>query len=159
MWHRIIIFVVMVAVTHGSSALTREEWYPRFESWLVEHGKAYNVPGDKEQRFQIYYENAIYVENHNSQNHPYKLKLNRFADLSLVEYIRSYKSIDAIGLWSKRETESLIESNRYSPTPTDVLPEAIDWREKGIVAPVRDKGTCGEYIYMLFFIVLKQNVS
>ncbi|KAM0006738.1 putative peptidase C1A, papain, patatin-like phospholipase domain-containing protein [Helianthus debilis subsp. tardiflorus] len=143
MWHRIIIFVVMTAVTHGSSSLTREEWYPRFESWLVGHGKAYNIPGDKEQRFQIYYENAIYVENHNSQNHPYKLKLNRFADLSLVEYIRSYKSIDAIGQWRKRETESLIESNRYSPTHTDVLPEAIDWREKGVVAPVRDNGTCG----------------
>ncbi|MFS7952463.1 putative chymopapain protein [Helianthus anomalus] len=79
------------AVTHESSSLTREVWYPRFELWLDEHGKMYNVPGEKELSFQIYYGNAIYIENHNSQNHPYKLKLNRFADLSLDEYTGSYK--------------------------------------------------------------------
>ncbi|KAF5809034.1 putative cathepsin L [Helianthus annuus] len=80
----------------------------------------YNVPGEKELRFQIYYGNAIYVENHNSQNHPYKLKLNRFANLSLDEYRGSYKSTEMIDQRRKGKAESF-KSDRYSPTPADVL--------------------------------------
>ncbi|MFS7952461.1 putative actinidain [Helianthus anomalus] len=143
----LIILVVLdagsFAVTHESSSLTREVWYPRFELWLDEHGKMYNVPGAKEFRFQIYNGNAIYVENHNSQNHPYKIKLNRFSDLSLDEYTGSYKSTEMIDHRRNGKTESF-KSDRYSPTPADVLPESVDWRERGVVALVKDQGTCGE---------------
>ncbi|MFS7952464.1 putative peptidase C1A, papain, patatin-like phospholipase domain-containing protein [Helianthus anomalus] len=41
----------------------------------------------------------------------------------------------------KGKTESF-KSDRYSPTPADVLPESADWRERGDVALVKDQGTC-----------------
>ncbi|KAF5809033.1 putative ananain protein [Helianthus annuus] len=134
--------------TQESSSLTREVWYPRFELWLVEHGKMYNVPGEKELRFQTYHGNAIYVENHNSQNHPYKLKLNRFADLSHDEYTGSYKSTEMIDQRRKGKTESF-KSDRYSPTPADVLPESVGWGERSAVARVKDQGTCSEKAFWI----------
>ncbi|KAJ0795435.1 putative zingipain [Helianthus annuus] len=44
----------------------------------------------------------------------------------------------------KGKTESF-KSDRYSPTPADVLPESVGWGERGAVARVKDQGTCADH--------------
>ncbi|KAK6131931.1 hypothetical protein DH2020_034339 [Rehmannia glutinosa] len=57
-----------------------------YESWLVKHGKAYNAIGEKERRFEIFKDNLRFIDEHNSVDRPYKVGLNRFADLTNEEY-------------------------------------------------------------------------
>ncbi|KAL0352053.1 UNVERIFIED_CONTAM: putative cysteine protease RD21B [Sesamum calycinum] len=111
-----------------------------YESWMVKHGKSYNALGEKEKRFEIFKDNLRYIEEQNAMpNRTYKLGLNRFADLSNEEYRRTYMGTrtDAKRRFSK------VKSDRYEPKVGDSLPDSIDWREKGAVAPIKDQGGCG----------------
>ncbi|KAL5559083.1 hypothetical protein UlMin_035294 [Ulmus minor] len=118
-----------------SSWRTDEEVMAMYEEWIVKHGKNYNALGEKEKRFEIFKDNLRYIDDHNSQNLPYKLGLNRFADLTNEEYRSKYLGTKASG---KKKI-----SNRYAPRVGESLPDSVDWRKEGAVAPVKDQGGCG----------------
>ncbi|RWR82997.1 low-temperature-induced cysteine proteinase [Cinnamomum micranthum f. kanehirae] len=126
---------------HGEKVCGRsdEEVKGLYEAWLVEHGKAYNALGEKEKRFEIFKDNLRFIDEHNAEDHTYKLGLNRFADLSNEEYRALYLGTRTD---SKRRF-SRPKSDRYRYREGEELPDSVDWREKGAVAPVKDQGSCG----------------
>lgn len=109
----------------------------------MKHGKASNALGEeKERRFEIFKDNLRFVDEHNKgTNQTYKLGLNKFADLSNEEYRAMY-----MGTRMRRTggmLSSTKKSDRYAYRHGDELPDSVDWREKGAVAPVKDQGQCG----------------
>ncbi|CAN0878913.1 Cysteine proteinase RD21A [Linum grandiflorum] len=124
-----------------------------YENWSLTHRKSsYNnaagflrgAAEEKEKRFQIFKENSRFVDEHNSVERSYKVGLNRFADLTNEEYRSMY-----LGARFERKEKkvngslSSSESSEYLFKKGDDLPETVDWREKGAVAPVKDQGQCG----------------
>ncbi|XP_010244238.1 PREDICTED: cysteine proteinase RD21A-like [Nelumbo nucifera] len=126
---------------HGltSGGRTNEQVKALYETWLVRHGKAYNALGEKEKRFEIFKDNLKFIDEHNSQNHTYRLGLNRFADLTNAEYRALYLGKKP----NPNKRDSRAKSNRYAFQADDDLPSSVDWREKGAVVPVKDQGSCG----------------
>eukprot|EP00262_Sarcandra_glabra_P019659 TRINITY_DN7490_c2_g1_i1.p1 TRINITY_DN7490_c2_g1~~TRINITY_DN7490_c2_g1_i1.p1 ORF type:complete len:470 (+),score=31.88 TRINITY_DN7490_c2_g1_i1:65-1474(+) len=133
--------IISYGEKHGEKMNGRSEKEVRglYEEWLYKHGKAYNGLGEKDKRFEIFKENLRFIDEHNAENHMYKLGLNRFADLSNEEYKSMYlgTKVDA-----KRRV-SRPKSDRYAYREGEKLPESVDWREKGSVAPVKNQGSCG----------------
>ncbi|RZC54943.1 hypothetical protein C5167_013782 [Papaver somniferum] len=133
-------FSIIDTTSAASSTRTEKEMNDLYESWLIKHGKVYNALGEKERRFGIFKDNLKFIDEHNSQiGLSYKVGLNKFADLTNDEYRKMYlgTKID-----SKRSLYSP-KSDRYSVRDGDDLPDSIDWRAKGAVAPVKDQGSCG----------------
>uniref|UniRef100_A0A165ZBU3 Cysteine protease n=1 Tax=Daucus carota subsp. sativus TaxID=79200 RepID=A0A165ZBU3_DAUCS len=111
-----------------------------YESWLVKHGKSYNALGEKEQRFQIFKDNFLYIDEQNAvKDRSFKLGLNRFADLTNEEYRSKYTGIRTKD--SRKKVSG--KSQRYASLAGESLPESVDWREHGAVASVKDQGQCG----------------
>ncbi|XP_068655965.1 cysteine proteinase mucunain-like [Aristolochia californica] len=110
-----------------------------YESWVVHHGKAYNALGEKDRRFEIFKDNLRFIDEQNAGNHTYKLGLNRFADLTNDEYRSTYLGAKP----SPRNGLSRPKSDRYSYKEGEGLPDFVDWRDKGAVAPVKNQGSCG----------------
>ncbi|KAH0943378.1 hypothetical protein HID58_003015 [Brassica napus] len=111
-----------------------------FERWLVENHKNYNGLGEKDKRFQIFIDNLKFVQEHNSvPNQSYELGLTRFADLTNEEFRAMYlrKKME------RRTSRAPVKAERYLHKAGDSLPDEVDWRAKGAVAPVRDQGDCG----------------
>ncbi|CAA6661399.1 unnamed protein product [Spirodela intermedia] len=81
----------------------------------------------EDHRFEIFRDNLRYIDEHNrpENNHSYTLGLTRFADLTNEEY------------------RSLYLGDRYQVAYGEELPDAVDWREKGAVPPIKDQGSCG----------------
>lgn len=119
---------------------TDDEVKGLYESWIVKHGKNYNAIGEKEKRFEIFKDNLKFIDEHNAETRPYKLGLNRFSDLTNEEYRAMF-----VGGRLDRKTRLLKnpKSERYAFKVGEELPESVDWREKGAVAPVKDQGQCG----------------
>ncbi|KAL0743204.1 hypothetical protein Bca4012_084717 [Brassica carinata] len=108
-----------------------------YERWLVENRKNYNALGEKERRFNIFRDNLKLIEAHNSvPDRTYELGLTRFADLTDDEF-------RAIHLRGKMvRTSDPVIGDRYLYKEGDVLPDEVDWREKGALVPVKDQGDC-----------------
>ncbi|CAK9136453.1 unnamed protein product [Ilex paraguariensis] len=127
---------------HGlKTQRTDEEVKAVYESWLVKHGKAYNAIGEMEKRFEIFQDNLKFIDEHNAENRPYKVGLNKFADLTNEEY----RSMFVGGRLGRKPRVSRPKSDRYAYRGGEELPEKIDWREKGAVVSVKDQGQCGKF--------------
>lgn len=127
--------IVSYNLVHESSSRTDDEVMAIYEAWLVKHGKVYNALGEKEKRFQIFKDNLRFIDEHNAQDRPYKVGLNRFADLTNEEYRSTY-------LGTKIRGQKKV-SQRYAPRVGDDLPSFVDWRKEGAVVGVKDQGSCG----------------
>lgn len=127
---------------------TEEELASIYDSWLLKHGKAYsNTIEERERRFKIFKDNLRFIDEHNcvAPNQSYRLGLNKFADLTNEEYRATF-----LGMKSdpkRRVMKARAASTRYTMQAGDRLPEAIDWRARGAVNPVKNQGSCGKYLY------------
>ncbi|GAB2222449.1 hypothetical protein Droror1_Dr00013670 [Drosera rotundifolia] len=135
----------ILSQNHKVNLRTDDEVMTLFESWLVKYKKNYNAIGEKEKRFEIFKDSLRFIDEENSQgDHTYKLGLNKFADLTNEEFRSKYLGVKpGVKRPEKRADEKRI-SGRYASREDDSLPESVDWREKGAVAPIKDQGGCGE---------------
>lgn len=88
-----------------------------YEWWLARHGKVYNGLEEKDKRFQIFKDNIMFIDEHNSENRTYKVGLNQFADLTNKEYRSMFLGT--------RFVKSKIASQRYA-----IWVGGICWLEK-----------------------------
>jgi len=102
-----------------------------FISWMRSTNQIYS--GDEYQlRFGIFQANQRYVSSHNKGKHSWTLALNKFSAMTPAEY-RALLGVRG----------SVSESN-YVPAQSSVkAPDALDWRDKGVVNPIKDQGQCG----------------
>lgn len=61
-----------------SRALLYEE---KWSLWKGEHKVAYENEEEEQKRYSIWLENMKYIDNHNSKNLSYTLRMNQFGDL------------------------------------------------------------------------------
>lgn len=106
----------------------------QFSDFIKQHNKQYS---DDEliTRFSIFKDNVRKIEQHNSENHTWKMTVNKFADLTADEFKNQYVT---------RFARQSINMRRSSFDFFDInVPTEIDWTEKGAVTPVKDQGQCG----------------
>ncbi|KAN0040639.1 hypothetical protein ACTA71_008977 [Dictyostelium dimigraforme] len=115
------------------------------EKQFIEWSKKYNkVYSNKEfsWRFNNFKKNKEYVEKWNQRELETILELNLFADLSREEYINNYLAnfID-ISNYNQKTFKNVkyggIFLNNYN-----ISIESIDWRNLGVVTPIKDQGKC-----------------
>ncbi|XP_012444595.1 thiol protease aleurain [Gossypium raimondii] len=105
-----------------------------FARFAYKHGKRYEDVEEIKLRFQIFKDNMDLIRSANKKGLPYSLSVNQFADLTWDEF-RKHR----IGA-----AQNCSATRKGNHQLTDVvLPESKDWRESGIVSPVKNQGSCG----------------
>uniref|UniRef100_A0A1D1YV59 Oryzain alpha chain n=1 Tax=Anthurium amnicola TaxID=1678845 RepID=A0A1D1YV59_9ARAE len=136
--------LALLAACSAMGERPEEEVRLLYEGWLVRHGKAYNGLGEKDRRYEIFKDNLRYADEHNrpENRHSYVLGLTRFADLTNDEFRATYLGVKP-GHGRPPRLNRAPPSDRYRVAAGEDLPENVDWREKGAVAPIKDQGSCG----------------
>ncbi|KAG1342625.1 Cysteine proteinase 2 [Cocos nucifera] len=106
-----------------------------FARFARRYGKRYESTEEMMRRFGIFVENLELIRYTNRKGLPYTLGINRFADWSWEEF-------QASRLGAAQNCSATLEGN-HKLTDDAVLPETKDWREEGIVSPVKNQGHCG----------------
>ncbi|KAL7135309.1 hypothetical protein ABFS83_11G084800 [Erythranthe nasuta] len=140
---RFILAAVLVLQMWASQATARTlpdtSMVERHEQWMVQYGRNYKNDAEKAKRFNIFKDNVEYIQSVNeAETRTYKLAINKFADLTNVEF---QASRNGYKMRSQSKSSSKVSSFRY--TNVSAVPPSMDWTKKGVVTPVKDQGQCG----------------
>ncbi len=112
--------------------------WKHFVDFQEVHQKKYDTLKEMEDRFAIFRENLRYIVYHNSQpNITFTMGVNQFTDLTAAEFKELY-----VGGYGKGNPLGSYGCKAFSSNAAGA-PASIDWRDKGVVNPVRDQGQCG----------------
>uniref|UniRef100_A0ACD5Z0S7 Uncharacterized protein n=1 Tax=Avena sativa TaxID=4498 RepID=A0ACD5Z0S7_AVESA len=135
---------------HGTRGLERTEAEARaiYDRWLAENRGGSNPNPNSNalvDRFRVFWDNLRFVDAHNARaaagQEGFRLGMNRFADLTNAEFRAAFLGVK--GAAERMNRAGRVVGERYRHDGVEELPEAVDWREKGAVAPVKNQGQCG----------------
>ncbi|KAL9375439.1 hypothetical protein Peur_032318 [Populus x canadensis] len=125
---------------HEKDLESEESLWDLYEKWRSHHTVSTSLD-EKRKRFNVFRANVLHVHNTNKMDKPYKLKLNKFADMTNHEFRTAYAS-------SKVKHHTMfggapLGNGSFMYGNIEKVPASIDWRKKGAVTPVKDQGKCG----------------
>ncbi|PPS17593.1 hypothetical protein GOBAR_AA02983 [Gossypium barbadense] len=123
---------------HESDLASEESLWDLYERWRSQHTVSRDLE-EKQKRFNVFKENLKHIHQVNQMDKPYKLKLNKYADMTNHEFMstRSSKVSHYRMLHGPRQMTD------FRHDKTDNLPPSIDWWTKGAVTGIKDQGKCG----------------
>ncbi|XP_007037812.2 PREDICTED: vignain [Theobroma cacao] len=125
---------------HETDLASEESLWDLYERWRSHHTVSRSLD-EKHKRFNVFKQNVMHVHNTNNKDKPYKLKLNKFADMTNHEFRNAYAGSKIkhhrMFQGTPRGTGSFMYEN------VDRVPPSVDWRKKGAVTAVKDQGQCG----------------
>ncbi|GMH04143.1 hypothetical protein Nepgr_005982 [Nepenthes gracilis] len=105
-----------------------------FARFLRRYEKRYDTIEEIQLRFEVFKQNLKLIRSSNRKGLPYTLAVNHFADLTWEEFHRHR-------LGAAQNCSATLKGNHK--LTDEAVPEMKDWREVGIVSPVKDQGHCG----------------
>lgn len=146
MTKHLLIFLILLLILHNVYGFeykeheleSEESLLKLYNRWRSHHHVPLNDPDQRENRFEIFRQNAKHVLNTNKMRKPYKLKLNMFANLTAFEFFQRYTCTQVKAEMIVTSDDPFIYENKDQP------PDSLDWRQKGAVTDVKDQGKCGE---------------
>merc|ERR1711944_285793 len=129
------IFLGVIVASYAHDLRTRT----KFNEFVAKYNKQYESPAHYHERLAIFSENLKMIEQHNREEHSWKMAVNKFADLTHEEFKATYAS----GLLNIAKPQGLAAPKSTKKINLKDLPESKDWRDDGVVTAVKDQGMCG----------------
>ena len=122
------------------SATVAQQTSSLFEDWREQHGKQYASLQEREARLQVFATNLARAEEHNRSGVAWRQGTNQFSDLTQEEFLAQHLGgYRRVALARPANISGAAGGGAAPPE----LPNAVDWREEGVVSPVKSQGQCG----------------
>ncbi|KAM0940271.1 putative chymopapain protein [Dioscorea sansibarensis] len=137
----VLLFGVGMSIPFDEKDLESEEsLWDLYERWRSHHTVTRDI-AEKHRKFNVFKVNVRYIHEFNKKDAPYKLRLNKFGDLTKEEFRKTYAGSRIYHHMMLRGDRR--GSSNFTHAETNDLPVSIDWRQKGAVTGIKDQGHCG----------------
>ncbi|GFT07970.1 cathepsin L-like proteinase [Nephila pilipes] len=103
-------------------------------------GKSYTSAEEARRRL-VWEERVTSIARHNLRAdvglYSFRRGLNKYSDMTREEYMNTLNGFKA------RSNFFEINATTWLPLSNVDIPEQVDWRDDGLVTPVKDQGSCG----------------
>ncbi|KAI4333860.1 hypothetical protein L6164_018617 [Bauhinia variegata] len=121
-----------------SRTLEDASMHERHQQWMARYGIVYRDSQEKEKRFNIFKANVENIEAfNNAGDKPYKLAVNKFADLTNEEFVATRNRFKG------HMCSTITKTSTFKYENVNAVPSTVDWRKQGAVTPIKDQGQCG----------------
>ena len=109
--------------------------YRHFQRFVKKYGKKYSSTEEYLTRYNAFKGNYLTILENGPQE--YDVGITKYSDMTPEEFAKTYLNL-------KFDPDSLLNIETVTPKETDdPAPDSFDWRDKGVVADVKDQGQCG----------------
>ncbi|XP_010442505.1 PREDICTED: KDEL-tailed cysteine endopeptidase CEP1 [Camelina sativa] len=126
---------------HDKDVESEDSLWELYERWRSHHTVAARSLEEKAKRFNVFKHNVKHIHETNKKDKSYKLKLNKFGDMTSEEFRRTYAGSNIKHHRMLQGERQAAKSFMYANV--DTLPTSVDWRKNGAVTPVKNQGQCG----------------
>eukprot|EP00698_Gefionella_okellyi_P005486 TRINITY_DN15017_c0_g1_i1.p1 TRINITY_DN15017_c0_g1~~TRINITY_DN15017_c0_g1_i1.p1 ORF type:complete len:344 (+),score=50.60 TRINITY_DN15017_c0_g1_i1:56-1033(+) len=128
-----IALILAVLCVSAFATKVTENVRQQFAQFAAKHEKVYGVE-EYERRVQVFADNLVRITALNKMDKGATYAVNKFADLTEMEFRDLYlsKAVPDTSSFVKAET-----------VPSNDIPAAWDWTNQGAVTPVKNQGQCG----------------
>lgn len=120
-------------------ATVKAYFHQDFHRFTETYGKQYQSDDETQKRLEIFSDNYKKIQEHNEKpDMTYKMGVNKFTDLTKDEFKYLYLTNRLSEFPKNCTTTTPSDYTKYGkPSPS------VDWRDKGVVTPVKDQANCG----------------
>lgn len=122
--------------------VSNESLWELYQRWRSHH----SISRDVGERFNVFKANVQHIHSVNTMERPYKLRLNRYADMTNYEFRALYSS----KIKHHRMLRGSRASTGFMHEEARDLPPSVDWRAQGAVTEVKNQGSCGRSPFFSF---------
>jgi cathepsin F len=108
--------------------------FQHFQKFIKKYNKKYESMNEYLARFNVFRQNLLQTLKSGKQNH--RTGITKFSDLTQQEFAKTYLNLEF-------PATALLNLYPAQVKHPNASPDAFDWRDKGVVAPVKDQGSCG----------------
>jgi cathepsin F len=128
-----VILFFLITITQSVSTEVDEHIFKQFLEFREKYNKTYSTLDEFISRYNNFKSNLIHIT---AESHklPYNINITKFSDMSLTEFKSTYLNLKLDDAPNQGE---IYIASQITP------PEAFDWRDKNVVTPVKDQGSCG----------------
>jgi cathepsin H len=106
---------------------------PSFYQWIEKFNKEYSA-SELDEREAIYLENVKEINRINNGNYTWVAGVNEYSALTWEEFKKHFSI-------APQDCSATAATGRS--LPHSEIPDSVDWRDKGMVTPVKNQGSCG----------------
>ncbi|CCD11724.1 unnamed protein product, partial [Trypanosoma congolense IL3000] len=123
---------VALGVLHAEQSLQQQ-----FAAFKQKYSRSYKDATEEAFRFRVFKQNMERAKEEAAANPYATFGVTRFSDMSPEEFRATYHN------GAEYYAAALKRPRKVVNVSTGKAPEAVDWRKKGAVTPVKDQGQCG----------------